>query len=84
MDKSLEPLALSLHEACAIARAGRTSIYEAIRNGELVAHKRGRKTLIFPEDLKTWVKHLPLVHSKPAQDCPTQRDRSIERGKGLQ
>jgi len=84
MDKSLEPLALSIREACVIARAGRTSIYEAIRNGELVAHKRGRKTLIFSEDLKMWIKHLPLLHPKPAQGCPTQHDRLIERGKGLQ
>ena len=84
MDNSLEPLALSIHEACAIARAGRTSIYQAIRNGELVAYKRGRKTLIFPEDLKSWVKHHPLLHPKPAQGCPTPRDRLIERGKGLQ
>jgi hypothetical protein len=40
MDNSLEPLALSIHEACAIARAGRTSIYEAIRPAPSV-HRNG-------------------------------------------
>jgi excisionase family DNA binding protein len=83
VDALIEPLALSIRDACAIACAGRTSIYEAIRDGKLVAHKRGRKTLIFPEDLKTWVKRLPLLHPK-AQGGPKQQDLLIERGKDLQ
>jgi excisionase family DNA binding protein len=59
------PLAYSIAEACAVARAGRTAIYEAIRRGELVARKRGRRTLIVAEDLRLWVEGLPAVEPKP-------------------
>jgi excisionase family DNA binding protein len=59
------PLAYNIDEACAAARAGRTAIYEAIRNGALVARKRGRKTLILPEDLRRWVEGHPAVKAKP-------------------
>jgi sporulation protein YlmC with PRC-barrel domain len=41
------PLAYSIAEACAVARAGRTAIYEAIRDGALTARKRVGKTLYY-------------------------------------
>jgi excisionase family DNA binding protein len=59
-------LAYSIAEACAIARVGRTAIYEAIREGTLIARKRGRKTLILPEDLRRWVEGHPAVQAKPS------------------
>ena len=58
------PLAYNIAEACAAARAGRTSIYAAIRDGSLVARKRGRKTIILPDDLRRWVESHPPVKSK--------------------
>ena len=60
-----EPLALSISEACAVARSGRTTLYAAIRDGELIARKRGRKTLILPQDLRRWVEGHPAVRAKP-------------------
>jgi excisionase family DNA binding protein len=58
---SATALAHSVSEACSIARAGRTSLYEAIRTGALRAVKRGRRTLILDDDLRRWVQSLPPV-----------------------
>jgi excisionase family DNA binding protein len=58
------PLAYTIAEACAVARTGRTSIYEAIKAGHLVARKRGRRTVILPEDLRRWIENLPALNAK--------------------
>jgi excisionase family DNA binding protein len=60
-------LAYSVRDACLIACTGRTSVYEAIRTGELRAVKRGRRTLILDEDLRRWVQSLPSVEVKSTQ-----------------
>jgi excisionase family DNA binding protein len=59
------PLAYSVTEACEAARIGRTSLYEAIRTGELRAVKRAKRTLILADDLCRWLQGLPAVTPKP-------------------
>ncbi|HZR76998.1 helix-turn-helix domain-containing protein [Bradyrhizobium sp.] len=62
----MEQLALTVAEACAAARIGRTTLYEAIKRGDLVAAKYGRKTLIRVDDLRSWLARLPKIESDTA------------------
>jgi excisionase family DNA binding protein len=57
----MEQLAHSIQEAMKIANAGRTTIYRAISSGELIARKRGRRTIILADDLRRWLENLPPV-----------------------
>jgi excisionase family DNA binding protein len=54
-------IALRVNEACAASGCGRTTMYEAIKRGELRAVKRGRSTLILETDLRQWLESLPSV-----------------------
>lgn len=72
----MEQLALTVAEACAAARIGRTTLYEAIKNGDLVAAKYGRKTLIRVDDLRNWLGRLPTIApNMPPDNATVHRSR---------
>jgi excisionase family DNA binding protein len=69
-ETKMTPLVYSIPEVCKNANSGRTTVYKAINEGHLVAHKRGSRTIIFSEDLERWLKSLPEIeakHSKRAE-----------------
>jgi excisionase family DNA binding protein len=57
-------LAMKIGEACSASRCGRTTIYDAIRQGQLRAVKRGKSTLILESDLRRWLESLPAIDPK--------------------
>ena len=57
------PIAYTVKEACSLSRTGKTTLYGAIRRGELVARKLGKKTLILEGDLRHWIEQLPTIVS---------------------
>jgi excisionase family DNA binding protein len=58
MEKS-EPLAVSIADAVRLSGVGRSSLYEAIRRGDLPIRKSGRRTLLMTEDIRRWLTSLP-------------------------
>jgi excisionase family DNA binding protein len=60
------PLTISIAEACKATGIGRTSIYSAIKQGELRAVKFAGRTLIRTEDLKAFVDNLPAMNAGTA------------------
>src|SRR5258708_2569593 len=69
-ETNMTPLVYSIPEVCKNANSGRTTVYKAINEGQLVAHKRGSRTIIFSNDLERWLNSLPKIeakHSKRAE-----------------
>jgi len=56
----------NISEVCALARASRTTVYDAIKRGELIARKRGRRTVVLTGDLRQWLESLPAVTPNPS------------------
>ncbi len=44
----------------------RTTVYELIKTGKLRARKRGRSTIILPDDAKECLENLPDFHDQAA------------------
>jgi hypothetical protein len=53
--------AYRFREFCESFGVGKDAAYEAIRKGELIAHKRGKATIILAEDAERYVTLLPRL-----------------------
>lgn len=61
MDASLGKLAFRIEEAADLSGIGRTTLYAAIKSGDLTAHKCGRRTIVLFDDLRRYLNRLPTV-----------------------
>lgn len=52
-------IAFTIAEVAKAAGVGRTTVFEEIRHGRLVARKMGRRTIITADELDAWLKSLP-------------------------
>jgi excisionase family DNA binding protein len=57
----LEPIGLSIKEACKLCSLGRTKFCELLRDEKIPSHKCGRRTIILKAELEAWLKALPRV-----------------------
>jgi excisionase family DNA binding protein len=64
-------LAYSISEACGLLSVGRTTLYSAIKKGDLKTCKVGRRTLVTVESLQLWLESLPNSIGVPSQSGTT-------------
>ena len=57
--------AYRFREFCTTYGVGKDAAYKAIRDGELIAHKRGKATIILAEDAERYVASLPRLRLSP-------------------
>lgn len=56
--------AYTVEELLQIHPGGRTRLYDAIKEGRLVARKQGRQTIILDEEYKDYLNSLPKLDLK--------------------
>ena len=61
-------LAYSVADACRLAGIGKTTLYGAIKRGELTSRKVGRRTLIPAQALADWIENLPAGQNVSSED----------------
>src|ERR1700759_2370002 len=61
----MEPIFLTINEACQVLRNGRTALYDVVNSGALPARKRGSRTLIHTSDVKQYADSLPKIEAPP-------------------
>ena len=62
MSEEIEPkLAFSIPEAVRATGIGKTTLYEEIAAGRLIARKRGSSTIILTGDLNDYLEALPRL-----------------------
>lgn len=60
-ERPSERLAYTIAEAVGAGAGARSSLYRAINAGELIARKRGRRTVILADDLRRWLHSLKPI-----------------------
>lgn len=79
---SREPIAYDLDSAVEVTGRSKPRIRKAIKCGELVARRDGRRLIIEPEELRRWIRSLPLAVATPAVTT-SERSRTATPTHGL-
>tara|TARA_R110001592_G_scaffold74187_1_gene225741 strand:- start:253 stop:486 length:234 start_codon:yes stop_codon:yes gene_type:complete len=65
--KMAAPYAYTISQTAQVSALSRSEIYRAINRGDLIARKRGKRTLILAQDLQRWLDSLPVIENpKPS------------------
>ena len=59
----MQPIALTIPDACKVSGCSRSSLYEAMKRGDLTARKAGRRTLIPFKELEAYLASLPAYRA---------------------
>ncbi len=57
------PISVTIPDAVKASGMSRSSIYEALKRGDLSARKAGRRTLISFSDLQAYLANLPIYQA---------------------
>ena len=86
---TMDPLAVSVPTATRVSDVGRTKLYEAMADGELLSCKIGKRRLILLEDLRAWLVRQRQSALRPRPTTPatkplagTERARRVLAGVG--
>ena len=63
----MENLLVTIPEACAMTRLGRSYMYQLLAKGEIRSVKTGKKRLIDVTSLKEWIAQLPSDGITPSK-----------------
>jgi excisionase family DNA binding protein len=65
-------LAHSVEQAAALIGLSRSRTWELIGSGDLIARRVGKRTLVLDEDLKAFLRGLPLQHQQVEVEQPEE------------
>lgn len=68
-----EAIAYSVTDAASKAGIGRSTLYNAISAGELLARKVGKRTVVLHADLQRWIESAPIYSNTTKTDCAANR-----------
>ncbi|MBA4308080.1 MAG: hypothetical protein C0429_15220 [Sphingopyxis sp.] len=60
----LTPITVTIPDAVKATGISRSALYEALKRGDLIARKAGRRTLISFADLETYLASLPTYEAE--------------------
>ena len=63
MNADSNPIALTIRDAVQLSGVSRSTLYRAIKAGDVVARKHGRRTIILADELRAWLQNLPKLDS---------------------